>query len=207
MSIRTNAQTQTLKVNKPARSKNLLSLHLLPFISPSTSCHLSGRGRTEEKREKERERGTEIDRETLGQRADCLDWYRRMWRALSSLISPPLSLACLLSLHQSSLSVSVSQFISPSIWFGLTRSCFHTEPRCLDELPSSRYFKANCANLEQSYVCGCGLETPERSLLNIITRLGTKWAHVPAEEEVLRYLTWVNALIPQRCICCLRLLG
>lgn len=97
-----------------------VSLHLLPLIPLSTFCHLSGRQRKTDK-------GRAANRshsESLGWRAGALDWYRRMWRGLSSLISPP-PLACLRSLLRISCPVYQSVHLTqPLSFFFLTHCVF-----------------------------------------------------------------------------------
>lgn len=88
------AQKPFPKVNTPMLSKNLLSvlLHLSSLIlSPHSVICLA---------ETERPTKRSRDREILGWCAGCLDWCRRMWRALSSLIFPLFLLACLLHLSR-----------------------------------------------------------------------------------------------------------
>lgn len=75
------------KVNKAMAFQKPLSFHLHESLLSNPSLHILSsvwqRG-GERKNERERER----DDETFGWLASCLDRYRRMWRALSSLISP-----------------------------------------------------------------------------------------------------------------------
>lgn len=126
--IQMRTQAQKPKLTHPCCPKICypsVSLHLSSLIHLSTFCHLSSRERKTD-RERERKREKERHSEAPGWHAGGLDWYRRMWRGLSS-ISSPLSLTCLHSLlyisHPVYQSVDLTQ---PLHFFFLIHYVFHT---------------------------------------------------------------------------------